>query len=306
MYQNDETKNRICIVTGAESELGKASALALARVGSTVVLVCRDRGAGEKLSAEVAEAASSNTVSAAECDLSSLASVRAFVDRFTAEHPWLDVIVHNETDFDAGAERPEITESGTERVFTTNYLAPFLLTNLLIGWLERGHTPRIIGTVPVSLAMYPRLAVDFDNLNGEKRFDPAHAYYQAKLAHLMFIRELAHRLDGSKILPFCVGVPRAGLEMDRLSGSPGLIKRTRRRAALSSFSAADTANTFLWLATSKEAEGFSGKWIDERHRTLRVPKSANDGKTRLRLWDRSLRLAGLGTGAAKQAEKIEV
>jgi NAD(P)-dependent dehydrogenase (short-subunit alcohol dehydrogenase family) len=306
MYQNDETKNRICIVTGADSEIGRAAALMLARIGSTVVLVCRNREEGEKASKEIAAATLNNAVSAAECDFSSLSSVRAFADAFTSEYPWLDALIHNTADFDSVSAGPVLTESGTERVFTVNYLAPFLLTRLLTDWLKRGHTPRIIGTVPTGLAMYPRLAVEFDNLNGEKRFDPVHAYYQAKLAQVMFTYELARRLDDTKILPFCVRVPRERLGEDRFSAMPGFLKRLRRRKALASISANDTADTFVWLITSKEAQPLAGNCLDEKRRIMRTPKSTYDEEARRRLWDVSMRLTGLQAEAGKRAEKLTV
>ena len=120
---------KICIVTGSNSGIGKETALALAEMGATVVMVVRNQEKGEKALAEIIEKTGNKSVSLMLCDMSWMASIRDFAREFKKKYSRLDVLVNN-----AGGEfgKREVTNEGFERTFAVNYLAPFLLTHELL------------------------------------------------------------------------------------------------------------------------------------------------------------------------------
>lgn len=116
---------------------------------------------------------------------------------FKSTYDNLHVLIHNAANFDYSLKTPVLTEDGVEVIFATDHLGPFLLTNLLLDVLKKSAPSRIITIASKGLFSYPRLTIEFDNVNGEKRFSYAHAYYHSKLAQIMFTYELAKRLKGT-------------------------------------------------------------------------------------------------------------
>ncbi|WP_210494949.1 oxidoreductase [Patulibacter sp. SYSU D01012] len=194
---------RRAVVTGANSGLGKRTALELARKGAAVVLACRDVGKGQAAAAEIRRAAPDADVTVEELDLASLASVRAFADRQDAAGPPLDLLVNN-----AGvmATPPRLTADGFELQLGTNHLGHFALTGLLLPRLRAADAPRVV-TLTSGLHRIGRIA--FDDLQSERSYGPWRAYGQAKLANLLFARELARR------------AAVAGLPLRSLAAHPG-------------------------------------------------------------------------------------
>ena len=181
---------KVCVVTGATSGIGKATATALARQGAQVVLVGRDRGRSEATAAELAKvAASPPQVEIA--DLSSMAQVRALADRLNAMDR-IDVLINN-AGFVAG--RRGTTDDGFEEVFAVNHLAPFLLTNLLLGKLTASAPARVI---TVTSDAHTAAKLDLDDLQLERGWDSWRSYSNSKLANILFTRELARRTAGHR------------------------------------------------------------------------------------------------------------
>jgi NAD(P)-dependent dehydrogenase (short-subunit alcohol dehydrogenase family) len=191
-------RGKICIVTGANSGIGKATALGLAEMGATVVMLCRDRGRGEAAQAEIRGEAGGDAVELMLADLSFQASVRDFVERFGRAYDRLHVLVNN-----AGvvAPRRTVTADGLELTFAVNYLAPFLLSNLLVGALKAGAPSRVVN---VASSLHRRGKISFDDLQLEKDYNFARAGYQSKLALILFTYELARRLEGAAVTANCL------------------------------------------------------------------------------------------------------
>ena len=174
---------RSVIVTGANSGIGRATAQALAAAGARVVLAVRDTAKGA-----AAAAAMPGTTEVRRLDLASLGSIRAFADGWQGE---LSLLINN-----AGVMAPPLarTADGFELQFGTNHLGHFALTNLLLPQV----TDRV---VTVSSLLHRGPQVDFDDYNGERRYNPHRAYQQSKLSNLLFTAELQRRLDaaGSRV-----------------------------------------------------------------------------------------------------------
>ncbi len=178
---------RLAVVTGANSGLGLITARELARAGATVVLACRDTGRGEHALSQIRAAAPGADVSVGALDLADLGSVRAFAERFAAEHDRLDLLINN-----AGVMAPprRLTADGFESQLGTNHLGHFALTGLLLGRLLAAPQPRV---VTLSSGAHRIGRINFDDLQGERRYNNWRAYGQSKLANLMFCFELDRR-----------------------------------------------------------------------------------------------------------------
>src|SRR5215212_3378073 len=195
---------KICLITGATSGIGKATAIGLADMGARVVMVGRDRGRGEAALAEIKERSANASVDLLLADLSSQEEVRWLADEFKEAHPRLDVLINN-----AGVIRSKRVASadGIEMTFAVNHLAHFLLTNLLLELLKATAPSRIVN---VSSGEQRNGTIDFDDLQGEKGYKTAKAYGQSKLANILFTYELARRLEGTGVSTNCLH-PGAGV-----------------------------------------------------------------------------------------------
>lgn len=186
----DQT-GRTVVVTGANSGLGLVSARELARHGAHVVMACRTPAKAERAAEQIRADVPGASLELRELNLASLASIRAFADALTADHPEIEVLLNN-----AGIMMPprSLTEDGFELQFGTNHLGHFALTGLLLGALQAGDAPRV---VTVSSIEHRPGRITFDDLQREK-YGPRSAYQQSKLANVLFGLELDRRLRAAE------------------------------------------------------------------------------------------------------------
>ena len=275
------TEDRVFVVTGANSGIGKATAWGLARLGGTVVLACRDPTRGEVARQEITRDSGNPRVSLEIVDLASEASVRSFAKEFPRKHPRLDVLVNN-----AGVytSHREVTSDGLERQFEVNYLSGFLLTHLLLDLLKKSAPSRIVN---VSSSAHLGGTIRFDDLQGERRYGGFRAYNQSKLAQILFTQELARRLEGTGVTVNAChpGVIRTNLGM----GGSSVVVRFVKMFLKSPEKGAETP---IYLATSPEVEGISGKYF-VRNQMLAPSARAQDPAVARRLFEVSMELAHL-------------
>ncbi|MBI4926542.1 MAG: SDR family NAD(P)-dependent oxidoreductase, partial [Anaerolineae bacterium] len=230
--------NKVVIVTGANSGIGKAAAEQLAACDATVVMACRSLVRGEQALQEVKQAAASDRVFLMPVDLSSQASIRAFAQDFQQRFDRLDVLINNAANFDHSLKTPVLTADGVETVFATNHVGVFLLTHLLLDCLKASAPSRIITVASKGLVTMPFIDIDFGNLNGERKFDMQAAYYQSKQAQVMFTYDLARRLKGSarRTSPSVASSSRGGSPPNSTSSrrSPSTTGSRRRRSRTTS------------------------------------------------------------------------
>lgn len=285
---------RTALITGGTTGIGRATAAALAGTGAMVVLTSRDADRGAAVAGELDELARGR-VRALPLDLADPTSVRAAAARFRADHGRLDLLIHN-----AGRMVSErtTTPEGFEATLATNHLGPTLLTAELVDLLVASAPARIV--VLASLA-HREGRLDLHDLHHARRtYRPLQAYATAKLANVLFTRELARRLDGSGVTANCChpGTIRSGFGQD--GDSRGLL-RTLLTIARPVFPGPEVgARAPLHLATAPELAGVSGTYLDGR-RVAQPSRSARDDGLARGLWERSAQLLGLPEDWAEAA-----
>jgi NAD(P)-dependent dehydrogenase (short-subunit alcohol dehydrogenase family) len=265
-----DARGGVILVTGATDGLGKGVALELARRGTAVLLHGRRKERLEATRRQVSEETGGERPGAYLADLSSLAEVRALAARVSSDHDRLSALVNN-----AGlisADRRE-SEDGFELTFAVNYLAHFLLTNLLLPLL-RGPS-RI-----VSVASAAQSPLDFDDVMLERGYDAMRAYSQSKLAQVMFTFSLAERLQDT-------GVTANALHPASLMDT----KMVRETFGYTMSAVEEGAKVTARLVVSPELEGVTGRYFDGR-REGRANRQASDPEARRRLWTLSEELCG--------------
>lgn len=283
-------KDKVIIITGANSGIGKAAAIQLAKTGATVVMACRSPERGAAALENVRETSGSTRVELMGVDLAWQDSIRRFTDEFRHRHTRLDVLIHNAANFDHRQKKPVLTEDGVETVFATNHLGPFLLTHLLLDLLKASAPSRVITVASKGLVTYPFLGIEFDNLNGERKFSMQHAYYHSKQAQVMFTFDLAERLEGSGVTVNCVRVGNVAIPDERLTHLPEWMRRVYHAKRKFALTPEKMAETYTWLAADPAVETVTGGYWDAPHVPARANRKAYDEATWKRLWDVSASL----------------
>src|SRR5215210_4660200 len=276
---------KVCLITGATSGIGKATAMELASMGASVVMVGRDRGRGEAALAEIKEESANASVDLMLADLSSQEEIRRLAHEFKEAYPRLDVLINN-----AGLFRSEriTTADGLETTFAVNHLAYFLLTNLLLDGLEISAPSRIVN---VSSGDHASGTIDFDDLQAEKGYKGAKAYSQSKLANVLFTYELAKKLEGTGVSANCLH-PGAGIRTNFGSGVSGIFGFTVRALRPLMKSPEKGAETSIYLASSPEVEGLSGRYF-VKEAEARSSDASHDERLARRLWEVSAELTNV-------------
>lgn len=276
-----EMTGRVCVITGANRGIGRATAEGLARLDAKVILVCRSKEDGDAV-AYVIRAKYPVIPDVVTADLSSQGSIRQAAADLQARYPHLHVLINN-----AGVipRRREVTVDGLELQFAVNHLAYFLLTNLLLPQLKAGSPSRIIN---VSSGAHTHASIDFDDLQAERGYDPKQVYSRSKLANILFTYELARRLRGTQVTANSVnpGVVATRMLDDYMGVNPGA-------GPVRTFGAKpeEGAETSIYLASSPEVEGVTGMYF-ERKRATRSSRESYDEAPARRLWEISERLTG--------------
>jgi NAD(P)-dependent dehydrogenase (short-subunit alcohol dehydrogenase family) len=284
-FPDKETmKEKVVMITGANSGIGKAASLAIAKMGATVVMVARNREKGEAARSEIVRKSQNDSVDLLLADLSSLVSVRQLATEFQSKYSRLDVLINNAGLFN---QRRRVTTDGFENTFATNYLAPYLLTNLQLDLLKASAPSRIIN---VSSVGHYNGHINFDDLNLEKEYGGWKAYGQSKLALVLFTHELAKRLQGTGVTVNSVHPGTVATNIwTRPLGPAGFIMALPK---LFMTSPEKGAETIVYLASSPDAKGLNGEYLEK----LKVKKSSDESyneEIAQKLWDVSAKLTHL-------------
>ena len=294
MVENSTSMAGKCVlITGGSAGIGKATALGLAALGARVAITGRDRGRAEVAAIEIRTATGNPDVDAFGADLSSQAEVRRLAAEVLDAYPRLDVLINNVGGFWATRH---VTADGLEHTFALNHLAAFLLTDLLLDRLKASAPARV---VVVSSGAQSMGRIDFEDLEGERRYSGQDAYNQSKLASVMFTYELARRLAGTGVTANVLhpGVVNSGFGSEDPSRIFKFLVPLWRPFMKTEQQGAATS---VYLASSSEVEGVTGTYFaNGRPRTAN--KASHDVAAAARLWQVSARLVGLDGVSAGQA-----
>ncbi|TCT15314.1 NAD(P)-dependent dehydrogenase (short-subunit alcohol dehydrogenase family) [Natranaerovirga pectinivora] len=268
--------SKVTIITGANSGIGKETAKDLAKRGYKVIMLCRDKERGEIALQEVIDYSNNEATELHLCDLGSFEEIRQFTRGFKKRFNQLDVLINN-----AGVILPGYykTKDGFELQFGVNYLGHFLLTNLLLDLLKVSDDGRIIN---VSSGAHKQGKIHFKDINLEKNFYFWKAYAQSKKANILFTYELARRLNDTNITVNCLhpGAVATSMGINRETGFGTLITRALKPFFLTPQEGAETS---IYLATSNEVEGVTGKYFYKK-RAIPSSKSTYDELLAKKLW----------------------
>jgi NAD(P)-dependent dehydrogenase (short-subunit alcohol dehydrogenase family) len=272
------------MVTGANSGIGKVTALELAKTGARVVMICRDRERGNTAKNEIVSASGNKNVDLLIADLSSLAAIRNVVSEFLKKYDQLHVLVNN-----AGAifsERKE-NEEGIEMTFAVNHLGYFRLTSLLLDTIKKSAPSRIVNVASEAERF---VKFDLDDLQSTKRYRNFEVYGKSKLANILFTRELARKLEGTRVTVNALhpGFVRTNFGHDRgKSFGSSIVKFIGGVLGVSPEKGAETS---VYLAVSPDVENITGKYFSNKKIITPVSDALDDNKA-ARLWEESEKLS---------------
>ena len=278
-------KGRVCLVTGGNKGIGKATAIGLARQGASVAIVSRNRQRGEAAVEEIRRATGNQAVQLLLADLSSLDSMRHLADRVKETFPALHVLVNN-----VGVIMGErtLTPDGLETTFAVNHMSYFVLTRLLRGLLEQSAPSRVVS---VSSETHRSARLRLDDLQAKREFDGLVAYANSKLANILFTYELARRFEGTGVTANCLhpGVIRTQLLNDYARQMNPVVRLVRPFMMLLFGTPRKGARTSIYLASSADVENINGKYFKDQ-KEARSSEESHDLRTAERLWQISSKL----------------
>jgi NAD(P)-dependent dehydrogenase (short-subunit alcohol dehydrogenase family) len=281
-----DLSNKLCVVTGANSGIGKETVRAFARQGAYVIMVCRNEERAKRARQEIIEDTNHTGLEIILADLALQYDIRKAARTITNKFDHIDLLVNN-----AGfiPHKREITADGIEKTLAVNHLAPFLLTNLLRDHLRESAEARVV-TVSSEVHRLGASVFDLENLQLDGNFSPMKAYGLSKLCNIMFTYALARRTQKTSIKANCLhpGVVRTQLAED----ASWLMKAFYFIGNPFMRSAKQGAQTSIYLATSDEIEEVSGKYF--KNKKVSEPASvAFDRQKSERLWEVSAQLTAL-------------
>ena len=263
-------KDKIVLITGATSGIGKATATALANLGATIVFTTRDNAKGAATREDITRLTGNNNIEMVHCDLASFESIRACCAEFTEKYQQLHVLINNAGTWDF--KRRE-SKDGIENIFATNFLAPFLMTTLLLDVLKQSAPSRIIS---LSSGLHSG-TINFDDIEFKRKFSGFKAYAQSKLGIILFTRLLAKNLEGTGVTVNCVhpGMVKTDLGRDAGTISRGMFK-------VMGVDPAKGAETSIYLSSTPDLKTTGEYWFKKEVKTS--SKNSYDMQLAQKLW----------------------
>ena len=276
---------KICLITGATNGIGKVTALELAKMSATVILVGRNAEKTDTVMRYIQQASGNPNVHVLLADLSVQAQVQQLAAAFIRQYDHLDVLVNN-----AGAFflRRRESADGIEMTWALNHLNYFLLTNLLFDALQRASSARVVN---VSSDAHLRGKIRLDDLEfKQRRYSGMGAYSQSKLANIMFTYTLARQLTGTRVT---ANVLHPGFVATGFAANNGLFARIGM-ILLRPFSLSPQrgAETSIYLASSPEVDGVTGQFFVNCQSRSSAPQSY-DERVQRKLWQVSEQMTGI-------------
>jgi NAD(P)-dependent dehydrogenase (short-subunit alcohol dehydrogenase family) len=274
-------ENQVCLITGCNTGIGKATATELARKGAIIIMACRNQVKAERARVDIIAQSQNKEIDLFIVDLAIQSSIHKFAEAVHKKYNKIDVLINN-----AGAifYNRHLTPDKIEATFAVNHLAYFLVTHLLLDLLRAAPSGRIIN---VASRAHLGQIIDFSDLMGEKRYSAFKAYGQSKLANIMFTYKLAEYLQGTNITANCLHPGLVSTEFTR--DMPLWFRMLFTYLGLTPEKGAETS---IFLASSPSVEGVTGKYFYKKKPTA-TSHVSYDTAMQQKLWDISLELTGI-------------
>lgn len=261
--------HKTSLITGANSGIGKQAAIQLAKAGFKVFVGVRNLERGREALNEIKTQSKSDTIELLKVDLSSKESVQDAVRLLKQQLSHLDVLIHNAADFDIARKKATKSIDGIETIWATNHIGPVLLTDLTLDLLKKSEQGRVITIASKGLLMHPTLKVDLNDPEFKARkFSVPKAYYQSKLAQVMYTYWLADQLKNTTVTANCIRVTNVRVDLSRYPDISSFMKWVYKLKSKSALSPEEMAQTYTWLATNPELKHTTGKYFDEKQKEV--------------------------------------
>jgi NAD(P)-dependent dehydrogenase (short-subunit alcohol dehydrogenase family) len=286
-------QGKTVLITGGTNGIGRAAAVALAKMGASVVIVGRNRERTAGVVREIQQAVGHERVEGLTGDLSLMAGVREVASAFLEKYDRLDVLLNN-----AGAifQQRQVTSEGLEMTFALNHMSYFLLTHLLLGALKRSAAEtgeaRVISVSSGAHQVIRRF--DIADAQSEKRYSSFVAYGRSKLMNVLFAYALARRAADAGIMSNALHPGAVGTGFG--AGGTGVVNAMFSLMRPFMLTPEKGAETSIYLAASPAAKGVTSAYFEKSRPVRSSPESYSEQHQR-DLWALSERIAGIGQPA---------
>ncbi|KAI8441877.1 hypothetical protein MSG28_005560 [Choristoneura fumiferana] len=281
-YSDSVMTGKVVIVTGANNGIGFQTAMEIAKRGAKVILACRDEAKGKRAEASIRKVSKNNLVRYEYLDLSSLTSVRRFVEEFKRKEAKLDVLINNAGASGMGGKK---TADGIVRDMQVNHFGPFLLTVLLVPWLKKAEPSRIVNVS----SFFHRFGT-IEGINEENRYGFLRIYANSKLCNVLFSNELARRLQDTSV---AVNSLNPGQVNTSFYKNAKFLEKLRSMVLFTFFKSPwEGAQTSIFLAVSDDCDCMTGKYFMDCEES-KMSFKATDQSNGMKLWKLSEELVKL-------------
>ncbi|TJY42001.1 SDR family NAD(P)-dependent oxidoreductase [Cohnella pontilimi] len=280
-------EDKIVIITGANSGIGKAAALKFATEGYRVIMACRSMERSRVVHRDIASVSNNPNVDLMELDVSSFESIHTFCSAFKAKYPRLDILIHNAAYLNHGEKEYKLSPEQIELSFATNAFGPFLMTRLLADHLEKSEDARILNACTTNIKHFfdPKREIEFDNLRGEyrgsRRYNMYKMYGDSKMALLMLTFKMADEYKSRGIKVNALQINRVKLSEETIAKMRGVWKVLARAQNLTNPLPTAMADNYFHICTSAEFEKVTGQLINHKRELVR-PSSSEKGFEQLK------------------------
>ncbi|HWL26561.1 MAG TPA: SDR family NAD(P)-dependent oxidoreductase [Ureibacillus sp.] len=280
-------KDKIVIITGANSGIGKAAALKFATEGYCIIMACRNMETSTVVQRDIIEITKSTNVDLMELDVSSFNSIRSFCTAFKSKYPRLDILIHNAAYLNHGEREYKLSPEHIELSFATNTFGPFLMTRLLADHLAKSPDPRILNACTTNIKNFfdPKRKVEFDNLRGELKETRPYSTYKmygdSKMALLMLTFKVAEEFKSRGIKVNALQINRVKLSKETIQKMHSFWKVLAWIQNLTNPLPSSMAENYFQICTSDEFKWVTGQLINHKRQIVK-PATTEKGFTQLK------------------------
>lgn len=312
--------DKIVIITGANSGIGRAAAIRFAEEGYKVIMACRNLEKSKKVQQEIIKQTKNKSVDLLKLDVSSFRSIKGFSSEFRERYQKLDILIHNAGYFSHGEKKYQLSPDHIELSFATNTFGPFLMTQLLVDMLREAKDARVLNACSTNIRHFfePKRKIELDNLQGEfkdsRPYNSYKMYGDSKMALLMLTFKMANEfaIDGIKVN--AVQIPAIKLSKETMRKFKSVWRVGAVVQNMHSASPESMADTYFHICTSERFKDITGKLINDKREIMQsshytsgliqeikqlfdngvYPRYADDRENIERVWDLAVNLTNIG------------